>query len=107
MFDLYFVIFSSFAIITLRKRAGCFALIMYLLSCGCYCSVSLPHGVMGLSVVCDCGISWSYFLVILTFFKLLLSSWNLMQLSTIFNQTTVLCVHTFTSIIFLKKNISE
>ena len=23
-------------------------------------SVSLPHGTMGWSTVCDCGISWSY-----------------------------------------------
>ena len=35
-------------------------LIVFLLSCGCYCSVSLPPGVMGWSVVCDCDISWSY-----------------------------------------------
>ena len=25
-----------------------------ILSCGCYCSVSLAHGAMGGSVVCDC-----------------------------------------------------
>ena len=23
------------------------------------CSVALPHGAMGFSAVCDCGISWS------------------------------------------------
>ena len=26
----------------------------------CLCFVSLPHGTMGLSAVCDCDISWSY-----------------------------------------------
>ena len=29
-----------------------------------YC-VGLPRGAMGLSAVCDCGISWSYSLTIL------------------------------------------
>ena len=29
------------------------------------CCVSLPRGAMGLSAVCDCGISWSYSLTIL------------------------------------------
>ena len=33
---------SSFAIILMGKRGGC---------------VALPHGAMGLSAVCDCGIS--------------------------------------------------
>ena len=28
------------------------------------CCVALPRGVMGLSAVCDCGISWSYSLFI-------------------------------------------
>ena len=30
------------------------------------CFVALPRGAMGLSAVCDCGISWSYSLTILT-----------------------------------------
>ena len=30
------------------------------MSCFCYCSVALPHGAMGWSAVCDCGISLSY-----------------------------------------------
>ena len=37
-----------------RERAGCFALIVFLMSSDCYCSVALPHGAVG---VCDCGIS--------------------------------------------------
>ena len=28
------------------------------------CCVALPRGAMGLSAVCDCGISWSYSLTI-------------------------------------------
>ena len=38
-----------------RDRAGCFAKFVFLVSHdGC---VALHHGAMGLSVVCDCGIS--------------------------------------------------
>ena len=40
-----------------RKRAGCFVLFVVLVSCGCYCSVALPHCAEGWSAVCDCGIS--------------------------------------------------
>ena len=29
-------------------------------ACDCWCSVALPHGVVGWSAVCDCGISCSY-----------------------------------------------
>ena len=34
--------------------------LIWLMSCFCLCSVSLPHGAVGLSAVCDYGISWSY-----------------------------------------------
>ena len=30
------------------------------MSCYCKCSLALPHGAMGWSAVCDCGISYSY-----------------------------------------------
>ena len=40
---------SSFAIIS-----GCFALFVLL---GSHCCVDFPHNAIGLSVVCDCGIS--------------------------------------------------
>ena len=48
---------SSFAIILMgkRERAGCFARFVSLVSSdGC---VTLPRSVMGLSAVCDSGIS--------------------------------------------------
>ena len=38
-----------------EERTGCFALFVFLVSRG-RC-VALPHGAMGLSAVCDCGIS--------------------------------------------------
>ena len=49
-----FCVHSSFAIILKRKRKLYIVLQMY-----CYykCSVALPHGAMGWSAVCDCGIS--------------------------------------------------
>ena len=36
-------------------RAGCFALFVFLMSHDC--CVALPHDAMGLSEICDCGIS--------------------------------------------------
>ena len=47
---------SSFAIIPLGKRE---LVAVYLQSCDCKFSVSLPQGVVGWSVVCDCGIFWT------------------------------------------------
>ena len=48
---------SSFAIISLEKRQ----LVALTLLSSC-CHVALPHDVVGWSVVCDFGISWSYLL---------------------------------------------
>ena len=42
------------------ERVGCFAFIVLQMSCYCKCSVILPHGAVGWSVVCDCSISCSY-----------------------------------------------
>ena len=56
-----------------KERADCFALIVFLLSCCCKCSVALPHGAVGRSAVCDCGFSICGSLVILTFSIRLLS----------------------------------
>ena len=48
---------SSFANSLIGKRAGCFVLTVFLMSCDSQCSVALPHGAMSWSVMCDCGIS--------------------------------------------------
>ena len=48
----------SFTIILMGKRAGCFALFVFLVSRDC--CVALPHGVTGLSAVCYCGNSQTY-----------------------------------------------
>ena len=37
--------------------ADWFTLIVFLISCGCKCYVSLPQVALGRSAVCDCGIS--------------------------------------------------
>ena len=46
-----------------EERAGCFIFVVLWMSC-CVMNVMLslthPRGAMGWSVVCDCGISWSY-----------------------------------------------
>ena len=49
---------SSFAIILMGKRAGCFTLFESVVFCDTcsYKSVDLPHGAVGWSVVCNCGI---------------------------------------------------
>ena len=36
---------------------GCFAIIVLQMYCYYKCSVALPHGAVGWSAVCDCGIS--------------------------------------------------
>ena len=46
---------SGFAVVLVGRGAGCFAWFVFLVSCGC--CVALPPGAVGLSVVCDCGIS--------------------------------------------------
>ena len=82
-------------------------LLVFLVSCnGC---VALPLGVMGLLAVCDCGISWSYSLIIFccldihwnyllyrTFYTLLLTSLiarNNLQLFLKISQFHFLYVH--------------
>ena len=51
-------VLSSFAIILKKKRGlVAFALIVLRMSCYCKCSVTLPHGTVDWSAVCDCGIS--------------------------------------------------
>ena len=43
-----------------EERAGCFAFNVLQMSCYSICSVTLPHGAVGWSALCDCGISLSY-----------------------------------------------
>ena len=40
-----------------EDRAVCFAFIAPWMSGYCKCAVALPHGAVGWSAVCDCGIS--------------------------------------------------
>ena len=42
-----------------EERAASFALIVFLITRYCYCSIAFPHGAVGRSEVHDCGISWS------------------------------------------------
>ena len=46
-----------------RGRELSYTLFVFFLLYGYLNSVPLPHGAVGSSVVCDCGISWSYSLV--------------------------------------------
>ena len=47
--------FKVFSHLDGEERAGCFALFVFLVSRDC--CVALHRGEMGLSAVCDCGIS--------------------------------------------------
>ena len=40
--------------------------IVFVMSCGCLYSLPLPHSVAGWSLICDCGISWSYELIFIS-----------------------------------------
>ena len=39
-----------------EEKAGCFAIVVLQMNCYYKCSVALPHGAVGWSAVCDCGI---------------------------------------------------
>ena len=43
-----------------EKKAGCFANIVLQMYCNYKCSVALPHGAVGWTAVCDCGITLLY-----------------------------------------------
>ena len=56
--------FVSFQVLQLslfgRERAGCFLMLCFWVW-GPFCQfLTLPHGAIGWSVVCECGISWLY-----------------------------------------------
>ena len=53
----YIFVMHHFVSILVLLVAGCFAIIVLQMYFYCECSVSLPHGAVGLSAVCDCGIS--------------------------------------------------
>ena len=64
--DLKIIIFETLICIMYHPRltlsnhmeeynSFCFALFVFLVSCGCY--VALPHDDAGLTAICDCGIS--------------------------------------------------
>ena len=40
-----------------EEKAGCYAIIVLHMYSYYTCSVALPHGAVGWSAVCDCGIS--------------------------------------------------
>ena len=42
----------------MEERTGCFTKFIFMVSRAC--RVAFSCGAMGLSAVCDCGISWSY-----------------------------------------------
>ena len=53
----YLVSFLVLQLFCEEKRAGCLTLFVFLVSRGCYCTVSLPCSAMGWSAVFACGIS--------------------------------------------------
>ena len=53
----YFVSFPVCNHLDEEERAGCFAFIVLRMSGYCKCSVTFPHGALGWSAVCECGIS--------------------------------------------------
>ena len=59
--DIYLIIYVTTKMLIFKRYSafniGCFTIIVFLVSCDCYCSVAHPRGAMGLSAVCDCGIS--------------------------------------------------
>ena len=54
-----------------EEKAGCFAIIVLQMNFYYKCCVALPHGAVGWSAVCDCGI---YFLIILTYLCIYLTN---------------------------------
>ena len=53
----YFVPFLVLQTSRWQKVASCFTFTVFLMSCGCNCSLSLPHGAMIWSALCDCRIT--------------------------------------------------
>ena len=53
----YFVSVQFWSHLDREERAGCFALTVFLISCGSQFSAALPRSAVGWSAVCDCGFS--------------------------------------------------
>ena len=53
----YFMFFLVLQSSCEDERAGRFAFIVFLMFCYIKCPVALPHGTVGGSAICDCGIS--------------------------------------------------
>ena len=53
----YFVSILFYNHLEEEEKVDCFAIIVLQMYCYCKCSVALPHGAVGWSAVCDCGIS--------------------------------------------------
>ena len=60
----YFVSFWFCNHLDWEERAGCFVITFFLMSCDSQCSVALPYGAVGWSVLCACGIPLSYALLL-------------------------------------------
>ena len=60
MIFFFFFFFKSFRNtigVSKGEKVGCFAIIVLQMYCYYKCSVALPHGAVGWSAVCGCGIS--------------------------------------------------
>ena len=55
--SLYLVCYVFCNHLKVEEKAGCFAIIVLQIYCYYACSVTHPHGAVGWSAVCDCGIS--------------------------------------------------
>ena len=51
------LIFLKICLFDVEERAGCFAFIVFWMSCYCKAPVSHPHGAVAGSAACDCGVS--------------------------------------------------
>ena len=54
----YFVPFLVLQSSRLGRESRLLYFFVFLMLCRCYCSLTFPHGAMGWSIVCYCGIYW-------------------------------------------------
>ena len=53
---LWLLAFCVWSLVCLAVLGALSGFVVFLVSCDCGCSVPFPHGVMGWSAVCNCGI---------------------------------------------------